>query len=250
MPTASIRSASPRRCAAGAPGSTGPMAAAALLAFSAAPLFDAEARIVGTRGIGVDWTEYDEYQGRVATALRRGEVLDHILWRMGQEVLAPRMMQAALGCADERARCRGGRGDRPARARMAPVLLHRAGGAAEEVLPTATALLAEASGPADATGDDGRPIVVAVCHTRVGAHAGLALWRSPGSRGWDHEDKLLVECRRQPDPHGARARGDPAGDGAAGADRSADRPAEPPRLSGGNGAAYRPSGPRRTDRAP
>ena len=33
---------------------------------------------------------------RVAASLRRGEVLDHILWRMGQEVLAPRMMQAAL----------------------------------------------------------------------------------------------------------------------------------------------------------
>jgi PAS domain-containing protein len=29
---------------------------AALLAFSAAPLFDATGRIVGTRGIGVDWT--------------------------------------------------------------------------------------------------------------------------------------------------------------------------------------------------
>src|SRR5437764_8898924 len=28
---------------------------AALLAFSAAPLVDAEARIVGTRGVGVDW---------------------------------------------------------------------------------------------------------------------------------------------------------------------------------------------------
>ena len=36
--------------------------------------------------------------------------------------------------------------------------------------------------------------MVAVCHTRVGAHAGLALWRSPGSRGWDHEDKLLVDA--------------------------------------------------------
>ena len=36
--------------------------------------------------------------------------------------------------------------------------------------------------------------MVAVCHTRFGAHAGLALWRSPGSRGWDHEDKLLISA--------------------------------------------------------
>ena len=67
-----------------------------MLALSAAPLLDAEGRIAGTRGMGVDWSEFDDSAARVAAALRRGEVLDHILWRMGQEVLAPRMMQAAL----------------------------------------------------------------------------------------------------------------------------------------------------------
>ena len=55
-----------------------------LLAFSAAPLSDAEGRIVGTRGMGIDWTEFDESAGRVAASLRRGEVLDHILWRKGR----------------------------------------------------------------------------------------------------------------------------------------------------------------------
>jgi diguanylate cyclase (GGDEF)-like protein len=162
----------------------------ALLAFSAAPLVDAQARIVGTRGIGVDWTEYDEHQGRVATALRRGEVLDHILWRMGQEVLAPRMMQAAL---DALINALGAEGAAVIDLRGADgsVLAHRAGGGADEVLTAATALLAEASGRTDAIGDDGRPIMVAICQTRFGAHAGLALWRSPGSRGWDPEDKLL-----------------------------------------------------------
>jgi diguanylate cyclase (GGDEF)-like protein len=166
---------------------------AALLAFSAAPLFDAAGRIAGTRGIGVDWTCYDEHEGRVATALRRGEVLDHILWRMSQEVLAPHMMQAAL---DTLTNALGAEGAAviDLHSKAGSVLLHRAGGAAEEVQPAAAALLAEASGPADTTGDDGRPIVVAVCHTRVGPHAGLALWRSPGSRGWDHEDKLLVDA--------------------------------------------------------
>ena len=33
---------------------------AVMLAFSAAPLLDAEGRIVGTRGMGVDWTEFDD----------------------------------------------------------------------------------------------------------------------------------------------------------------------------------------------
>ena len=43
-----------------------------------------------------------------------------------------------------------------------------------------------------ATAKDGRPILVAACHTRFGANAGIALWRSPGSRGWDSEDSLLI----------------------------------------------------------
>jgi diguanylate cyclase (GGDEF)-like protein len=136
---------------------------------------------------------YDTHQGRVATALRRGEVLDHILWCMAQEVLAPRMMQAAL---DALTNALGAEGAAviDLHGEDGPVLMHRAGGAAEEVLPEAAALLAEACGPADATGDDGRPLVAAVCLTRIGRHAGLALWRSPGSRGWDPEDKLLVEA--------------------------------------------------------
>jgi diguanylate cyclase (GGDEF)-like protein len=43
-----------------------------------------------------------------------------------------------------------------------------------------------------ATAKDGRPILVAVCYARFGANAGIALWRSPGSRGWDSEDSLLI----------------------------------------------------------
>jgi diguanylate cyclase (GGDEF)-like protein len=166
---------------------------AVMLAFSAAPLFDAEHRIVGTRGLGIDWTGFDEDEGRVAAALRRGEVLDHILWRMGQEVLAPRMMQGALealmnavgaqGCAvidisrDEGAQ-----------------LLHRAGGGADDLLDEAAALLATASNLADATAKDGRPLLVALCRTRFGAHAGVAAWRALGTRGWDQDDKLLVDA--------------------------------------------------------
>ena len=36
---------------------------AVMLAFSAAPLLDAEGRIVGTRGMGVDWSEFDDDAG-------------------------------------------------------------------------------------------------------------------------------------------------------------------------------------------
>lgn len=163
---------------------------AALLAFSAAPLLDTEGSIVGSRGIGVDWTEFDANQGRVAAALRRGEVLDHILWRMGQEVMAPRMMQAALDALTNALGAEGAavidlQGEGPA-------LVHQAGGGSGEVLPEAAALLAQSDEPVQADGADGRPILVAVCQTRFGAHAGLALWRAPCSRAWNSEDKLLI----------------------------------------------------------
>ena len=162
-----------------------------LLAVSAAPLIDAEGRILGTRGMGVDWSEFDNSAARVASSLRRGEVLDHILWRMGEEVLAPRMMQAALDALVNAIGAEGAAvidigGDAGA------LLVHRAGGGADEVLAEAAALLAAASGPSDAPAKDGRPILVAACRTRFGANAGIALWRSPGSRGWDSEDKLLI----------------------------------------------------------
>jgi len=68
----------------------------ACLTFCAAPIRDIDGRITGVRGTGVDMTELDGQAAQVAAALRRGEVLDHILARMGQEVMAPRMMSAAL----------------------------------------------------------------------------------------------------------------------------------------------------------
>lgn len=164
---------------------------AAMVAFSAAPLFDAEGRIVGARGMGVDLTELDDDAGRVAASLRRGEVLDHILWRMGQEVMAPRMMQAAL---DALVNALGAEGAAviDLRSSAEDLLIHRAGGGADKLLPEAIGLLAEADEPVDLVAKDGRLILAAVCHTRFGAHAGIALWRSPGSRGWDTEDKVLM----------------------------------------------------------
>ncbi len=164
---------------------------AVVLSFSAAPLLDAEGSIAGCRGIGVDWTEYDEQQGRVAAALRRGEILDHILWRVGQEVLAPRMMQAAL---DALMNALGAEGSAVIDLHVSdkPVLVHQAGGCSEGVLLAAAALLNEADGAVLGDSPVGRPILAALCKTRFGAHAGLALWRAPGSRGWDNEDKLLI----------------------------------------------------------
>jgi diguanylate cyclase (GGDEF)-like protein len=162
-----------------------------LIAIAAAPLLDGAGEIVGTRGMGIDWTEYDETASRVAAALRRGAVLDHILWLMGQEVLAPRMMQVVL---DALVKVLGAEGAAVTDARGvdANKLLYRAGGGADTVLPEITRLL-DAVGPAEEIAKDGRPVLFVGCYTRFGGKAGIALWRSPGSRGWDREDKLLID---------------------------------------------------------
>jgi len=163
-----------------------------MLTFAAAPLLDAQDRIVGARGAGVDLTDNNSFDSLMAAALRRGEGLDHILWRMGQEVMAPRMMNAAL---DALMNALGAEGAAVIDLRAAPdtpALLHQTGSGASSVFAPAVALLAGASDPAEATAQDGRPILVTACQTRFGEHAGLALWRAPGSRGWDHEDEMVI----------------------------------------------------------
>jgi diguanylate cyclase (GGDEF)-like protein len=163
-----------------------------MLAISAAPLLDAGGRVVGTRGMGIDWSEYDDGAARVSAILRRCEVLDHILWRIGQEVQAERMMDAALQALTN---ALGGQGAAVIEVQAEhPAIVHSAGSGADEVLDQASALLLSASGPVDAVTRKGRPILVAGCRTRFGVDNGVALWRSPGSRGWDSEDKLLIDA--------------------------------------------------------
>jgi diguanylate cyclase (GGDEF)-like protein len=165
----------------------------ACLCFAIAPLVDAQGRVVGTRGVGVDITAQDEREAQVAAALRRGEVLDHILSRIGQEVLAPRMMLAAL---DALVNALGAEGAAVIALHPEPlgaVLSHQTGGGGSAVLRVAADLLAgQPDGPRSALGDDARFVLVSPCQTRFGDHGGLAVWRGGGGRPWDNDDHLLV----------------------------------------------------------
>ncbi|HEY5301102.1 MAG TPA: PAS domain S-box protein, partial [Acetobacteraceae bacterium] len=165
---------------------------AVCMLISAAPLLDRHHRIIGARGIGTDITERDGQDAQVAAALRRGEVIDHILWRMRQEVMAPRMMRAAL---EAMINALGAEGAAVLSLRSGvPVLLHEAGGGVGAALEAAGALLAEAdprgAALADASGE--RPMLAAACRTRFGDLAGVALWRAPGARPWDPDDQTVA----------------------------------------------------------
>ncbi len=163
------------------------------VAFSVAPLRDSDGRIVGTRGIGLDVTELDGQEAQVAAALRRGEVLDHILWCMREEVLAPRMMEAAL---DALLRALGAEGAAVIEALGPdgePGVLYAAGHGAEAMLPLVVPLLEDGGlASVETVSTGGHAVLVCACRTRFGETMGLALWRVPGSRQWDAEEHGLA----------------------------------------------------------
>lgn len=166
---------------------------AACLTFVAAPVLDAEGRIVGARGVGIDMTEYDFQGVQVAAVLRRGEVLEHILWRVNQEVLAPKMMNAALDAMSHAVGAEGVGVLLLPQEPDAAAFSHRVGSAADRVLDCAARMLREQPDRL-CLGDnfDGRQILAIGCKTRFGVSAGLVVWRVPAQRAWDADDRTLI----------------------------------------------------------
>ena len=164
---------------------------AACISFAVAPLHDA----AGARGAGQDVTDAERREAAVARALRRAEVIDHILARMRTEVMAPRMMQAALAplapaTGSEAVAVVDVIGDG-----MAPLLLHGHGTLTPPALTAAAAALAAAAaggGPGMAEAADGRRLLACTAETRFGEQIGLVLCRAPAGRDWDGDDSALA----------------------------------------------------------
>ncbi len=161
------------------------------LTFSATPMMDGT-RCVGMRGVARDVTERDVQEAKVAGQLRRGEVMEHILSQMRQEVLAPRMMLAVL---EGLAAALGASGALVLDLLAKPgpeAVLHHAGAEAPELLVGLfETLQAETTDPVIAT-VDGHPTLTCPSYTRFGERAGLCVWRSAGAVPWTQEDALLA----------------------------------------------------------
>lgn len=161
--------------------------------FAAAPLLDEAGNIIGARGLGQDISEQDGHDATIATSLRRGEMLDHILWRMRQEVLAPRMMQVVLESVTTGMGLEGAAVVDMAGDGVLPTVLHQTGTGMTAVLYQALTLLEERPvEPSQASTADGHIVLVCPCQTRFGDQAGLALWRPVGGRGMDADDVVLA----------------------------------------------------------
>lgn len=161
--------------------------------FAAAPLLDETGRIIGARGVGQDVSEQDGHDAAITTALRRGEVLDHILWRMRQEVLAPRMMQSALDSLISAVGLEGAAVIDMMGDGVLPGVLHQSGPGLSAVLHTALSVLeVRQVETRQARTPDGRYVLVCPCQTRFGEQAGLVLWRGADGREPDADDVTLA----------------------------------------------------------
>ena len=165
----------------------------ACLAFAAEPLLDTLGRVTGARGVGIDMTDLDAESARIAGALRMGEALDHILSSMGREVLAPRMLQAALDALVSTLGAEGAAVIALPRNGEPPRVAHTAGPGAALILPEAVIVLNNhAETPVMRDLSDGRPLLADICRTRFGDEAGLIVWRAPAARPWNNDDTRLL----------------------------------------------------------
>ncbi|MBN8872411.1 MAG: GGDEF domain-containing protein [Rhodospirillales bacterium] len=165
----------------------------ACCAVSAVPLRNAAGEVVGTRGLVLEMAGRAQAAAQAAVALRRGELLDHILWRVGQEVLAPRRMRAALAAMNSVLDAEGSSVVLLPNAPHGPVLAHAAGVGAEETLATGAAMLeAKAGSQIGTVPASGRQMLMAPCETRFGDRAGLLLWRAAGAPAWSEAEAQLV----------------------------------------------------------
>lgn len=178
-----------------------PDGSAVCLSFCVSPVLDAEGRIVGARGIGQDVTVQDGWDAATAAALRRGEVMDHILWRMRQEVMAPRMMQATLEALAGAVGAEGAAVIDLVGDGTVPGILHQAGGGSvSEVLPGALLLLEQGPGHdhdhdhGHAATREAKPVIACANQTRFGEQTALVLWRQSGGRAWDADDEALASA--------------------------------------------------------
>ena len=164
------------------------------LAFSSAPILNEAGVCIGARVVASDVTEREQKEIAAAAALRRADVMDHILNQMRQETMAPRIMSFMLATA---VRAVGGSGaaviDLAEAAADEPVL-HDSGEPCTAILGELLPALRSVSRttPYKMTLPSGASVLACRNSTRFGLMSALIFWHPARERGWDGEDLLLV----------------------------------------------------------
>lgn len=164
------------------------------LSLSSAPILDDSGHCVGARAVASDVTVREHKEIRAAAALRRSEVMDHILDQMRQEVQAPQIMASMLATC---IRALGGHGAAVLNlsdAAEIETVLHDAGEPSmallDELLPLLRA--SNRSTPFQLTLSDGMSVLACRSSTRFGLLSALIVWRPTRERPWDKDDQVLL----------------------------------------------------------
>ncbi len=167
---------------------------ASCFCFNVVPLADAAGHFAGLRGCGRDVTAEMAEATVQAAALRRAGALESLVRRVRQEVLAPRMLAAALESLPAVLGCTGAAVLEMA-AGATPLVLQRHGEDPTPLLPMIHALqppLAETGDPRFLSGPRlERLALLPQPHRGATRHALLA-WRAAGSRPFDADDRHLL----------------------------------------------------------
>ena len=163
----------------------------ACMSFAGAPIMQG-GDCIGMRGVAHDMTQIDAQESKFAAALRRGEVVEHILWQMRQEVLAPRMMQAVLEGLVSALGAAGAAVLDLLSKPGADAVLHRTG-ADPAILLAGLFDTLQTETPDPSVGTIlGHPALTCPSYTRFGDRAGLCVWREAGAEPWGEDDALLA----------------------------------------------------------
>lgn len=161
------------------------------IGFAVTPMRDEAGQVFGVRGVGHDITQADGQDAAIAAKLRRGEVVEHVLERMREEVLAPRMMQASL-----QALCTAMGAEGCAVVEIAPDadaaparIIHQTSAMPDSVRAV---IGGSPATPLQMVAADGRELLAAICQPRFGQVAILTVWRQPDARPFDDDDRGVV----------------------------------------------------------
>jgi diguanylate cyclase (GGDEF)-like protein/PAS domain S-box-containing protein len=162
---------------------------ACCLAVAAVPLLDEAGQPCGARGIARDVTEEEERSAGVARLLRKEALIDSVLSATRSEVLADRMAQ---GAAEALMLALGAAGSAVLDISDSLATVAQVGRGAAAALPVAIAAL---RGRNDWSGETTGPLGLRVL-LRAGPPQGVAivLWRDAEARGWDDEDRALLDA--------------------------------------------------------
>jgi diguanylate cyclase (GGDEF)-like protein len=160
---------------------------------AATPILDPAGGFAGVRGLGLDMTRIDTERDGMASALRRGEALEALLRQTSREVLAPRMMRAALTAVSNALGAEGAAVALSGADGTGCQLIHSVGEGATAVRVSVAAAMPLAPDSVVAiSGADGRPLLLTACASRFGPFGVIAVWRSADGRLWDDDDRALL----------------------------------------------------------